>query len=311
MVVLADGKIRDINQQSNPDLYFALRGGGNNFGIVTRFDLETFHQGRMWGGMTVHPADTNASVFEALENFANNPAPDPDAALIVAYAYGQGNYLFSNNYMYTREVAYPAAFREFTSIPNITSTQRMTRLTDLIGELNASNPNGYRQTYSTATFKPSADLQFKILDIFHHEVDLLANARGIVPAIVMQPLTKPQIRLFRKNGGNALGISENDGPLIIMNVAIMWSDPADDKRIIAAADRVIKTAILLSRAMRLDHRYIYQNYASLKQDVFRGYGEENQRRLLEISRRVDPDRVFEVLQPGYFKLDGENGGSET
>ncbi|KAL8803731.1 MAG: hypothetical protein Q9182_003006 [Xanthomendoza sp. 2 TL-2023] len=54
---------------------------------------------------------------------------------------------------------------------------------------------------------------------------------AILPAIVMQPLTKPRIRLFRKNGGNALGISENDGPLIIMNVAIMWSDPADDKRI--------------------------------------------------------------------------------
>ncbi|KAL8820642.1 MAG: hypothetical protein Q9223_001186 [Gallowayella weberi] len=310
-VVLADGKIRDINQQSDPDLYFALRGGGNNFGIVTRFDLETFPQGRMWGGMTAHPASTNASVYEAFENFASNPTQDPDAALITAYAYVQGNYLFSNNYMYAKEVAYPAAFREFTSIPNITDTQRMTTLTGLTRELNASNPGGFRETYTTATFKNSADLQLKILDIFRREVELLTDARGFLPALVMQPLTIPQIRLFRKNGGNALGITEEDGPLVIMNIAIMWSDPADDARIIAGADRVIKTTHLLARAMGLDHRYIYQNYASLKQDVFRSYGEENQRRLVEISRRVDPDRVFQDLQPGYFKLDGGNGGSES
>ena len=46
-MVLANGQIANVNQQSNPDLYFALRGGGNNFGIVTRFDLETFSQGKM------------------------------------------------------------------------------------------------------------------------------------------------------------------------------------------------------------------------------------------------------------------------
>ena len=46
-MVLANGQITNVNQQSTPDLYFALRGGGNNFGIVTRFDLETFSQGKM------------------------------------------------------------------------------------------------------------------------------------------------------------------------------------------------------------------------------------------------------------------------
>ncbi|KAL8695601.1 MAG: hypothetical protein Q9224_003312, partial [Gallowayella concinna] len=221
-VVLADGKIRDINQQSNPDLYFALRGGGNNFGIVTRFDLETFPQRRMWGGMTAHPPTTNASVFQAFENFANDAAPDPDAALITAYAFVEGNYIFSNNYMYAKPIAYPAAFREFTSIPNITDTQRITTLTDLTRELNASNPGGFRETYTTATFKVSAALQRQILDIFVREMAPLAadDATGFLPALVMQPVTKPVISLFRKNGGNALGITEADGPLILMNMAI-------------------------------------------------------------------------------------------
>lgn len=49
-MVLANGSISNISYLSHPDLYFALRGGGKNFGIVTRFDLETFTQGPVWGG---------------------------------------------------------------------------------------------------------------------------------------------------------------------------------------------------------------------------------------------------------------------
>jgi hypothetical protein len=49
-VVLANGSISNISYLSQPDLYFALRGGGKNFGVVTRFDLETFSQGPVWGG---------------------------------------------------------------------------------------------------------------------------------------------------------------------------------------------------------------------------------------------------------------------
>lgn len=49
-VVLANGSISNINYESHPDLFWALRGGGNNFGIVTRFDAEVYRQGPVWGG---------------------------------------------------------------------------------------------------------------------------------------------------------------------------------------------------------------------------------------------------------------------
>lgn len=49
-VVLPNGTIANVNQVTHPDLYFALRGGGNNFGIVTRFDLEAYRYGLLWGG---------------------------------------------------------------------------------------------------------------------------------------------------------------------------------------------------------------------------------------------------------------------
>jgi FAD/FMN-containing dehydrogenase len=50
-VVLANGTIATANEVHNPDLYFALRGGGNYFGIVTAFTVRTSAQ----GPVSTHP----------------------------------------------------------------------------------------------------------------------------------------------------------------------------------------------------------------------------------------------------------------
>ena len=57
-----------------------------------------------------------------------------------------------------------------------------------------------------------------------------------------------------------------------------------------------------AKKIELDHRYLFQNHAFEEEDIFGGYGERNLRRLLRIREDVDPDEVFQKLQPGYFKL---------
>jgi hypothetical protein len=55
--------------------------------------------------------------------------------------------------------------------------------------------------------------------------------------------------------------------------------------------------------MGLHHRYLYQNYVNVSQDVFAGYGEENHKRVKEVQAKWDPEGVFgRRLQPGYFKV---------
>lgn len=49
-VVLADGSIIEANKTSNPDLFWALKGGSSNFGLVTRFDLQTIKSSKVWAG---------------------------------------------------------------------------------------------------------------------------------------------------------------------------------------------------------------------------------------------------------------------
>lgn len=49
-VVLADGTVAQANKTSNQDLFWALKGGSSNFGIVTRFDMETIRSPKVWAG---------------------------------------------------------------------------------------------------------------------------------------------------------------------------------------------------------------------------------------------------------------------
>lgn len=59
-VVLANSTIVYANKTSNADLFWALKGGGNNFGIVTRFDMQTIPARKIYGGTTFYaPADCN------------------------------------------------------------------------------------------------------------------------------------------------------------------------------------------------------------------------------------------------------------
>jgi FAD/FMN-containing dehydrogenase len=55
-VVTADGELRRVDAQSEPDLFWAIRGGGGNFGVATRFQYRLHPVGTIVGGMMMLPA---------------------------------------------------------------------------------------------------------------------------------------------------------------------------------------------------------------------------------------------------------------
>ncbi|EEY22449.1 6-hydroxy-D-nicotine oxidase [Verticillium alfalfae VaMs.102] len=68
-IVLADGSIINANKYSHPDLLKAPKGGWGNFGIVTRFDLETFPSKPLWGSIRASEKSHTAAVGAAMVNF--------------------------------------------------------------------------------------------------------------------------------------------------------------------------------------------------------------------------------------------------
>jgi hypothetical protein len=68
-VVTAEGELLRVDAESQPDLFWAIRGGGGNFGVVTRVRLQLHEVGTVVGGMLILPAtaDTIHSFVQAAE----------------------------------------------------------------------------------------------------------------------------------------------------------------------------------------------------------------------------------------------------
>jgi len=88
----------------------------------------------------------------------------------------------------------------------------------------------------------------------------------------------------------------------VLSLAPRWNNAEDDELVNAAFGRFIDRSVALAKEMGLWNRFIYQNYADISQDVFAGYGEENRAKLQAIQQKYDPEGVFSIKQPGYFKL---------
>ncbi|KAK7521102.1 uncharacterized protein IWZ02DRAFT_277836 [Phyllosticta citriasiana] len=304
-LVTGSGVVLQVNETSYPDLYWSLRGGGNNFGVVTRFDLSTFPQGLMWGGGQLHKISQRSAIIEAFAQFGAHGEEDPKAGLILSFAWAGGDYFAKLDMQYADPISSPPVFENFTSIPDPLSNTTMIRtLSNLTVEFNESNPSGLRETYWASAYKLDRDLINAVLDIYMDEIDTLVNVSGIVPACTLQVITSPQLSHMSKRGGNALGLSEADGPLLLMNLNNMWNNAADDYAVMRASSNIVERVNARAAAMGVDHRYVYQNYASQYQDVIASYGPENQLKLMAVAAYYDPTGVFQTLQPGYFKLDG-------
>ncbi|KFY43930.1 hypothetical protein V494_01751 [Pseudogymnoascus sp. VKM F-4513 (FW-928)] len=307
-VVLADGSIREVTPKSLPDLYFALRGGGNNFGIVTRFDLNTFPQGKLWGGAQtfLYTPETAAGLNNAFNWLAINGHEDPYAHIILAYAYVQSAdmYVISSDLQYGKPVENPPMLQNFTSVPGtvVANSLRVASLSELTVELNNSNPGGFRQSYWTLMTGNSPTLMADILAIYQEETNSVKDAADLVFSCIFQPVGTNLAPLFARNGGNALGIDLTKGPLILLNLAVSWSSEADDTRIYAALRNIVNRSNTAAHAAGLGNAYVYQNYAAAEQDVFGSYGAKNLAKLRAVSKKYDPSGVWQKLQPGYFKI---------
>lgn len=82
-VVTADGQLVRVNANENSDLYWGLRGGGGNFGIVTSFEYQLHPLTSVLVGMVVHPISAMRAVLEFYREFIRETRDDLTTACVV------------------------------------------------------------------------------------------------------------------------------------------------------------------------------------------------------------------------------------
>jgi hypothetical protein len=78
-VVTADGEVRIVNAEHEPDLFWALRGGGGNFGVAVSIEFTTHPLDVILGGLLAHPLAAAPEVFDQFRQFTKDL---PDEATV-------------------------------------------------------------------------------------------------------------------------------------------------------------------------------------------------------------------------------------
>ncbi|KAJ5662175.1 uncharacterized protein N7477_009791 [Penicillium maclennaniae] len=305
--VLADGSIVNVNVTSHPNLYWALRGGGANFAIVTRFDIYSIPHEMMWEGIRNYTIDQVDTILDSYVEFGLRASENPSAYQITTLYYTHAKHHATVDLYNTEPEPNPSIFQSLDEARPYADTTSINRQSN-ISLINAlGQPDGLRQTYWTATYKLDRVLAGFVQKVLNDETSQLGDLDGLEARCIMQVITTDILRHMGKNGGNTLGISTLKHPLMLLNPTFRWQNEEDDLKILQANMNLVNRVNARAREMGLDEPFLYMNYASQFQDVIHSYGSANVYRLRMIADRYDPDEVFRTLQPGYFKLSGRVG----
>ncbi|KAK4221707.1 bifunctional solanapyrone synthase [Podospora fimiseda] len=303
-IVLASGELVRANADENTDLWVALKGGLNNFGIVTSITMTTFPATDIWGGITYFLPDTFMQIMSKACGFVNNEI-DQDVHFMWSAGYGYGHRAVSCVMYHTQGKVKPPAIQSFLDVqPQIEqmSTIRTAKNSDFCEELGRFSIDGNRQYWATLTIKPDLDLINTFHERWEETLETIKDVEGLIFSLGFHPLTKGLLEASEKAGGNAMDIPPSDGPLFVILINPQWALSQDDSRIFGAVERMMGGFKQLAAEKGLLHRYLFTNYADKADDVMVGYGKESLERLKATSAKYDPEGVFQKGVPGGFKL---------
>ena len=163
-VILANSTIVNANATSNPDLFWALKGGSSNYGIVTRFDIKTFADSPFYGGTTLFDPARLDDYVHAIAAYSTPGGGSDDVnasfnpSLQVDFTTNQLTLLSSATHMGPDPA--PAAFANFTRIPAVFTNHSVRANFWRLAEdstAEAFSARTSRQLFYTTSLKASAE----------------------------------------------------------------------------------------------------------------------------------------------------------
>ncbi|KAF8551799.1 FAD-binding domain-containing protein [Imleria badia] len=284
-LVMPNATAINVTETSSPDLFFALKGGLNNFGIVTRFTLKTFLQTQVWGGLITYTADVQDRVNIATANFAANNT-DPKAVIVTAYAHALGELVVAEVLFYDEPTPPAGIFDEFLAIPSLIQDVYTRSYLSFVRSVPQNENAGIRGVFNTisATKYPLSLLQSIVDETLYwgaQECTLLVNynVEVFLPSFLDHNSTPTAYPPSRLHG--------------IMPLQIYFA---------ATKTRYGRVRVRCKRAQSdgdITNLALYPNYAIFDTPLVDLYG-ANLPRLQAIKAAVDPDNNMGLA--GGFKL---------
>ncbi|KAF2010894.1 FAD-binding domain-containing protein [Aaosphaeria arxii CBS 175.79] len=298
-VVLASGDIVNANEHENTDLLVALRGGGNNFGVVTRYDVRTFKQGPFWGGSVYYFTPSFPSQLEALVAELKNPNATAETHLMLSIGYAAqfGQTMCQNQLYYTQETERnPEVLEPFTNIqPQVDALYSMRKLKLVEAATEQTGDAMDRRRADVDALKAAAD-------IYTAALDPIKTVEGLVCSLTLQPYPVSLLKKTAEAGGNSLGLDPAHGPLVSVLLITYWKHENDDEKVFQVMQSTLEKIKYDARSRNKTINYEFMNYAAAFQDPIDSYGAENKKKLQDVSKKYDPEGLFQKAVPGGFKL---------
>jgi FAD/FMN-containing dehydrogenase len=276
-IVTADGTLRIASDTEHPDLFWGVRGGGGNFGVVTSFEYRLHPVGPVLAGVVAHPFAKAKAVLQFYRDFASAtheqlttyavPMTAPDGTKVIAIAVCYSGPLDEGERLI-------APVRQFG--PPLADQIRPMAYTELQSMLDAAYPSG-RQYYFKAHF---------LREIRDEAIDILVDHFGRVPS--------PLSMLFFQQTGGAMqrghtAYAHRDALYNLLLLA-QWLDPGESERHV----RWIRELWQALRPYATGGVYVNDigQEADEGADQIRAAYGANYQRLAELKQQYDPGNLF-------------------
>ncbi|SPB13000.1 putative oxidoreductase [Caballeronia novacaledonica] len=290
-IVTADGTWRRVSADSEPDLFWALRGGGGNFGVVTLFEYKLHELGpQIYGGLVVYPLEQADEVLPKYREFVAQ-CPDeltvwavlrlaPPLPFLPEDAHGKPVVVLASCYVGPVEngESMLAPVRRFgTPYGEHLGAMPFTAWQKAFDPLLTPGERNYWKSHNFASLN---DETFGIL----------TNAVKTLPSTQCEVFIGAMGGQTNRVPVDATAYANRDS-IYTINIHGRWSDAADDEKCTKWSRDMF--AAMTPHAIGS----VYVNFMTGEEGdrVKAAYG-PNYERLAEVKRRYDPDNVFRSNQ---------------
>ena len=290
-VVTADGRLLRASEEENPDLFWAIRGGGGNFGIVTAFEFNLHLVGTdVLSGLVIHPFDNADELLRSYRE-AVVDAPDEFSCWVVMRKAPPLPFLPAD--WHGREVMIFA----MCYVGDLIQGERVTKEIRSLGRPIADVVGPHRFTDWQSAFDPlltaGARNYWK-----SHDFETLEDGALDVITQAVRTLPSPECEVVIAHLGGAMSRVAPDATAypqraahFVMNVHTRWRESKDDAPSIGWARALFRA----TEPFATGSAYVNFMPEDETDRVEKIYG-ANYRRLAEIKGRYDPRNMFRMNQ---------------